>query len=72
MVDHLTLSIGSTGSGTGVNTPLPHTGSVVGTISVDGTLGSAVGRNSDVVRKTGAGSNSSCQIILTLRERSTR
>ena len=60
MVDHLTLSIGSTGAGAGVNTPLPHTGPVVGTISVDGTLWSAVRRNSNVVRKTGAGCNSSC------------
>ena len=71
MVDNLALSIGSTGARAGVNTSLPHTGSVVGTVSIDGTLRSAVRRNSDVVRKTGAGSNSSCQVILTLGERST-
>ena len=71
MVDHLTLSIGATGAGAGVNTPLPHTGSVVGTVRVDGALRSAVGRNSNVVGQTGAGSNSSCQVILTLGEGST-
>ena len=71
MVDNLTLSIGSTGAGTRVNTLFPHAGSVVGTVWVNCTLGSAVGRNSNIVGKTGAGSNSSCHIILTLGERST-
>ena len=72
MINHLALSIGSTGSRTGINTLLSYTGSVVGTVWVNGTLRSAVGRDSNIVRKTGAGSNSSCHIILTLGERSTR
>ena len=71
MVDNLALSIGSTGAGAGVNTLLPDTRSVVGAVWVDGTLRSAVRRYSNVVRQTGAGSNSSCQVILTLGERST-
>ena len=72
VVDHLALSIGATGARAGVNTPLPDTGSVVWTVWVDGTLRPAVGRNSNVVGQTGAGSNSSCQVILTLGEGSTR
>ena len=72
VVDHLALSIGATGAGAGVNTPLPDAGSVIRTVWVDGTLRPAVGRNSNVVGKTGAGSNSSCQVILTLGEGSTR
>ena len=68
VVHHLTLGIGTTGSWTGVDTFLPDTGQVAGTVGVDGALGSAVGRNSDVVGQTGAGRHLPGHVVLALRE----
>ena len=71
VVDNLTFCIGTTGARAGINTSLLDTGSVAGAVWVNTAFRSAVGRSPNVVRKTCAGSNLSCVIILTLGEGST-
>ena len=56
VVGNLTLGEGSTGSWTGVTTPLADTGSVAGTLAVEDTLRATVRRFSHISRQAGAGS----------------
>ena len=70
MVLDIAHSIWSTGSWAGVDTFLPHTGLVAGTLSVDRTFWAAIRGDSYVVRETGAGGHFIC--IPTLREWTTR
>ena len=69
VVDDLTLGCRSTGPGTRVTALLSGTGEVAGTITVEKTLRSAVGRNSDISGQTGTGCETS--LVPALREWST-
>ena len=59
VVDHLTLGCRSTGPGTRVTALLSETGEVAGTLTVENTLRSAVGRNSDISSQAGTGCDTS-------------
>ena len=66
MVDHLTLSIGSTGAGAGVHTLLVDAGSELTTVRADHTLWPAVGRVALISRNAGADTNSVNLSVLTV------
>ena len=68
VVDHLTLGCRSTGPGTRVTALLFQTGEVPGTLTVENTLRSAVGRDSYISRQAGTGCHAS--LVSALRERS--
>ena len=53
VIDHLALSIGSTGAGTGVHTLLLDTGHGQRTLRAEETLWSTVGRSAEVAREAG-------------------
>ena len=69
MVDDLALGCRSTGPGTRVTTLLSDTGQVAGTLIVEDTLRSTVGRNSDISGQAGTGCDAS--LVPALREWST-
>ena len=71
VVHNLTFSIWTTGSWTGVDTFLPDTGQVAGTVWVDAALRSAVRRNSDIVGQAGTGRHPPGDVVLALREGTT-
>ena len=65
MIDHLALSIGSTGAGTGVDTLLLDTGHGQGTLRAEETLRAAVGRTSEISLQAGADRSGSFRATLT-------
>ena len=66
MVDHLALSIGSTGARTGVDTLLLDTGHSQGTLRAEQTLWPAVGRTSEISLQTGTDGAGSFRSTLTV------
>ena len=69
MVDDLALGCRSTGPGTRVATLLSDTGQVAWTLTVEDTLRSTVGRDSDISGQAGAGRDAS--LVPALREGAT-
>ena len=65
MVDHLALSIGSTGAWAGVHTLLLDTGHGQRTLRAEETLWPAVGRTSEISLQTGADRSGSFRATLT-------
>ena len=59
MVDDFTLGEGTAGPWAGVTALLSDTGEVAGTLTVENTLRSAVGRNSDISSQAGTGCDTS-------------